>query len=131
MNIPFDTTELHIKHLFSTQLKLPAGRVEDIRFEGDESHLVARAPDEANKISKRKRASSANNDYDEILERITFPPTWDRELRVHGRTAIVVFVDRQSMESVLKSARLVYEHKKYPEWGAGIEDKIPALGISS
>lgn len=131
VNVPFDTTELHIKHLFSIQLDLPAGRVEDVRFEGDDRDARMTTPEKSTSRLKRKKSASAIDSLSATLEQVTFPSTWDRELRVDGRTAVVTFVDSKSMDAVAKAAKAVYRSKNYPEWGAGIEDKLPALGLSS
>ena len=131
-NTPFDSTELHFKTLFSTQLGLPSGRVENVEFEGgsrsDDSAEPATSHD-ANPTSNKKRKRSKDLDYERELESATaLPAVWDRELRSNGRTAVVRFVDRSSMETALKAIKAVRKRRHKPIWGEGLQDKLSPLG---
>ena len=135
VNIPLDATEAHIKHLFSSQLGLSHGRIEDVHFE---SHKKSVGPDDGmspqpstheNRGKKRKRIH-VNSPIDEE-EAARLPTTWDRDLQPNGGTAVVIFVDRASMEAVLRETKRKRKDRKEIVWGDGIEDKLPKLGSSS
>ncbi|KAL9101274.1 MAG: hypothetical protein Q9163_003446 [Psora crenata] len=128
VNIPFDATEAHIKYLFTTQLQLPAGRIEDIQFEGQRRKAGAKKEQMPSKSKKRKRGSD-----DIVIENIqgaALPPTWDRELQYKGLTAVIMFVDRASTETALKAAKLARAQGRKPTWGEGVEDNLPPLGYA-
>ncbi|KAL8698544.1 MAG: hypothetical protein Q9201_006513 [Fulgogasparrea decipioides] len=131
VNVPFDSTELHIKNLFSIQIGLPQGRVEEVQFEGSRrrSGNVEGAAAQAtkDKKGKKRKRGRENGDIEEI-EGTALPATWDRELRTNGLTAVVVFVDRPSMEAARKAVRRVSRIRELSVWGEGLEGKIPALG---
>ncbi|KAL9610761.1 MAG: hypothetical protein Q9167_004544 [Letrouitia subvulpina] len=133
-NIPFDSTELHIKGLLSVQIGLPQGRIEDVRFEGqrrklkDTAHRKLSISPHGQKGHKRKRVSKVGNI--EEIDDATLPSTWDRDLRKGGFTAVVVFVDRESMETALRAVRRKKSERNPPTWGEGLEGRIPALGSS-
>lgn len=130
VNVPIDTTELHLRHFFGTQLS--AGRVERVDFEdvpvkkrgvaaATESNLTHRS-------KKRKRATA--DDLRGQLDDINLPSTWDRQLQKSGAHAIVLFADRPSMEASLKAAAKAARKGTSITWGEGIStDRVPALGI--
>ena len=137
VNIPIDTTELHIKHLFSTQLDLPSGRIESVDFEGtkrqssipkaDSENGTSRQSQTTPKSKKRKRGDDPLD-----LEKLAaedIPPVWDRQIHKSGSTAVVLFVDRPSMEAAFKAAKKARKASKTIIWGGdGIEAKLPSLG---
>ncbi|KAB8290682.1 hypothetical protein EYC80_008323 [Monilinia laxa] len=101
-NLPIDSTDVHIRNVFASLIGV--GRVEDSK--------------------KRKRGSEVEIDTN-------LPQGWDRQLRLKGRTAVVLLVDEKSVESALKAIRKTCKsgkESKYPIWGAGTEGKVPALG---
>lgn len=132
VNVPFDVTEIHIKHLLSAQIGLPAGRIEAVQFanqrqkggNGNEAK-----PKQDKKGKKRKRGSDGTDLED--VEGSALPSTWDRDLQYNGLTAVVLFVDRTSMDAALKAAKAIRKERIEPVWGEGIEDKIQALGSAS
>lgn len=114
VNIPVDTTETHLRNLFSTRLS--AGRVERVKFEdakGPQSQELEQqqrqdaqsASDQTARGKKRKRSAPSSTDLERQLDTIRLPTTWDRKLHRSGRHAVVVFVDRAAMELSLKAAR--------------------------
>lgn len=128
VNIPIDTTETHLKHLFGAQLS--GGRVERVDFEDVPTKKSVGASAQgsiATKSKKRKRVTT--DDLESQLDDIWFPSTWDRKLHKSGAHAIVVFVDKPSMEASLKAARKASKHRPKIVWGEGIEDRIPPLGL--
>lgn len=135
VNVPFDAMDVHIKHLLSTQLSLPNGRIEDVCFEGEEkkAHETTEAliehPGDVKKSKKRKR-SVVERSADEI-ETAKLPPTWDRNLYGVGRTAVVMFVDRASADAVIKAIKTVRKQRKQLTWGEGVENALPTLGLAS
>ncbi|KAL8948194.1 MAG: hypothetical protein Q9222_005600 [Ikaeria aurantiellina] len=131
VNVPFDSTESHIKNLLSVQMGLPQGRIEEVQFEGakkknHDSESIAPKSVIEKKGKKRKR--HYGKDDIEELEGTAFPDVWDRSLRVHGLTAVVVFVDRSSMEAAIRAVRARSNEDHAPVWGEGLDGKVPALG---
>ena len=134
VNVPFDATEAHIKHLFSTQLGLSHGRIEDVHFEadkkpatGDDSAMLNPATSAKNS-KKRKRVTTHGPIEEE--EGASLPTTWDRKLQRNGGTATVLFVDRASMEAVIKEVKRTQKEEREILWGSGVEEKLPKLGSS-
>ena len=86
---------------------------------------IAQARD-GKKTRKRKR------DTEEISSDQTgemrLPETWDRRVWHSGTNAVVVFVDRTSMEAVVKAVRRARKGGEKITWGDGMEGKVPALG---
>ena len=135
VNVPFDSSDLQIKRLLSRQLELPNGRIEDVHFEVERKEgtgTVKPATVELKtekKGKKRKRGSGGQSI--EQLEDTTLPSTWDRELQSNGRTAVVVFVDRSSMEACLKAVKKLRKERKELVWGGSLAEKLPSLGSAS
>ena len=135
VNIPFDSTEIHIKHLFSIQIGLPAGRIEEVLFEGQRRKFSGKneasgaEASQNKKDKKRKRGRSQGNIED--MEGAALPPVWDRDLQTNGLTAVVLFVDRASMEAAFKAVKVMRKEHSEPVWGEGLEGKVPALGSAS
>lgn len=135
VNVPFDATETHIKGLFSQQLELPAGRVEDVQFEGQRrkaggQNEVSTAGDKTEKKGKKRKRGSDGGKI-EAIDGAALPSTWDRDLQSNGLTAVVMFVDRVSMDTALKALKRVRKEKKIPVWGKGVKADVPALGSAS
>ena len=135
VNVPFDATEAHIKHLFSSQLALSHGRIEDVRFEADKkrekyvSGVVVQPAVQSKRGKKRKRASE-DIPIDEE-EGTALPSVWDRRLQRNGGTAVVLFIDRASMETALKEVKKKHKAGNDIVWGDGVEEKLPKLGSAS
>lgn len=135
VNVPFDATEHHIKNLLSIQIGLSQGRIEEIQFAGSKKPVDksaengAEEPGKGKKGKKRKRAHRTG-DIEE-LEGAPLPSTWDRELRKDGLTAVVVFVDRPSMDAAYKAVKRIRKDGVAPVWGEGSEEKAPLLGSMS
>ena len=136
VNVPIDATDAHFKGLFSTQLGLPNGRIEEVRFDGakrastslDLESTTVKSSQHA-KSKKRKRGENIE-DQAQLLE-AEMPSTWDRELHKSGSSAVVVFVDRASMEAALKAVKRSRKAQKDIQWDDGLEGKLPALGSHS
>ncbi|EAU38610.1 meiotic recombination protein DMC1 [Aspergillus terreus NIH2624] len=132
VNIPIDTTETHLRHLFGAQLA--SGRVERVEFEAlptKKKGLTLATTTQGNVTKSKKRKRVTADDLQSQLDSIALPPTWDRELQKSGARAVVVFVDKPSMEASLKAARKAAK-KAPPVWGAGLDDgggRLPALGL--
>lgn len=134
VNVPFDATDLHVKILFSTHLELPAGRIEEVTFEGGKRRntkgLESNTSKKQEKKGKKRKRESESIDID-LVQGAELPSTWDRDLQTHGFTAVVLFVDQASMEAALKAAKSVRKQSKKIIWGEGTEGKVPALGYAS
>lgn len=135
VNVPFDATDHHIKHLLSTQLSLPNGRIEDVHFEGEENkahetnEALIEHPGDVKKTKKRKRISVERSA--DMTETAKLPHTWDRNLHGVGQTAVVMFVDRASADAVIKAIKTVRKQRKQLTWGEGVENELPTLGLAS
>ena len=134
VNVPFDATELHMKHLFSTQLDLSHGRIEEVQFAANKKRTVndepSALPEKAAKSGKKRKRLFDVVPIEDV-EGASLPPTWDRDLQVIGGTAVIVFVDRASVDAAFKAVKRAQKHERKIVWGQGIEDKVPALGSAS
>lgn len=132
VNVPFDATEAHIKHLFSTQLGLSHGRIENVHFEADKKPAISDDSAMLNPVTsnrkgkKRKRVTTTGPIEEE--EGASLPTSWDRKLQRNGGTATVIFVDRASMEAVIREVKRKQKEGREILWGSGIEEKLPQLG---
>jgi ribosomal RNA-processing protein 7 len=130
VNVPLDSTSTHIRGAIADLLGA-AGRVEDVHFENEKRKPVSSTnvvPVGSTNRKRKRGQEDASADLDDSL-----PDAWDRPLHRSGSTAIVVFVDAKSAEAVLKAIRKIHKSGKthrFPVWGAGVEDKVPALGSS-
>lgn len=130
VNLPIDTTETQLRHLFGSQLS--AGRVERVQFEDvptkkHGSIPVAAQGNVSSNSKKRKRVTA--DDLQNQLEQIQLPSTWDRQLQKSGAHAVIVFVDKASKDASLKAVAKASKRGTKIIWGEGIEDRVPALGL--
>lgn len=132
VNVPVDSTEIHIKSLFADQLG--GGRIEDVEFE-DATAKIGKGikatiiRPESKKGKKRKRAiedDGAGVEEDKAVGLL--PETWDRQLHRSGATAVARFVDRASAEMALKQVKRAVKSSQKIIWGAGVSNKVPPLG---
>ncbi|KAJ9489347.1 hypothetical protein VN97_g3919 [Penicillium thymicola] len=131
VNVPIDTTEAHLRHLFGTQLA--AGRVEKVQFEDVQTKKRAAATTTETNLtqSKKKRKRVTADDFERYLDDITLPSTWDRKLQKSGAHAVVIFADKPSMESSLKAATKAAKRGTTIIWGDSLPtDRIPVLGLN-
>jgi len=134
VNVPFDATITHMKHLFSTQLGLSQGRIEDVQFESDKRQVLGHEPltpptSTEKRGKKRKRLSHVGPI--EELRGAGLPHCWDRDLQPNGSTAVVIFVDRASLDAVLKAVKKAQKNSLSIIWGEGLVDLVPKLGSAS
>ncbi|EEQ86771.2 hypothetical protein RJZ56_006157 [Blastomyces dermatitidis] len=129
VNVPVTATETHLRHLFGAQLS--SGRVERVEFHDTavkKPPTITVTPTPVTNAKKRKRDSTEELQVE--LDTIELPRTWDRELHPSGAHAVVIFVDRPSMEASLKAAKRAAKNRTKLVWGQGIDDRrFPALGI--
>jgi ribosomal RNA-processing protein 7 len=129
VNIPIDTTEAHIRHLFGTQLS--AGRVERVQFEDVPTKKRTVATSTETNLSKKKRKRVTADDFEQHLDAISLPSTWDRKLQKSGAHAIVIFADKPSMESSLKASTKASKRGTTIVWAENLPaDRVPALGLT-
>lgn len=132
VNLPFTSTEIHIKSLLSKQLGLPAGRIEEVRFDGKGAQNEQQNGSAVGlqalpaKGKKRKRGNKGSKSGE--IEGAELPSTWDRELLMGNLTAVVLFIDKSSADAVMKAAKKAKTENLKPVWGEGLEDKVPPLG---
>lgn len=126
VNIPIDTTETHLRHLFGAQLA--SGRVEQVEFHDAPKRKSIVPTATSHPVNKKKRKRVGAEELEEEIEQIELPQAWDRKLQSSGAHAVVVFVDTASMEASLKAAKRAAKKGNKIIWGEGIEDRIPALG---
>ena len=127
VNIPVTSTAEHLKHLFATQLL--AGRVERVDFA--DSTFTPKPLTQHVQIAKnsKKRKRVTSSDLEIQLQDAVLPETWDRTIHPCGSQAVVVFVDRPSMEASLKAAKKAVKLGTSITWGEGIEHRTPPLGL--
>ena len=129
VNVPVATTENHLKHLFNTQLAV--GRVEEVYFSEtrpQKTSLVSQTQSpQQNRSRKRKRESV--EDVEAALEACELPETWGNDIHGSGAHAVVVFVDRASMEGGLKAAKRVAKKGTQIVWADGLHDASSSLGL--
>ncbi|EIT77369.1 ribosomal RNA-processing protein 7-domain-containing protein [Aspergillus flavus] len=132
VNVPIDTTELHLRHLFGSQLA--AGRVERVHFEAvptkKKGGMTTAHSMVANVSKSKKRKRVTVDELQNQLDDVALPSTWDRELQKSGAHAVVVFVDKPSMVASVKAAKKAGKRKDGEiVWGEGLEDRLPQLGL--
>ena len=127
VNIPIDSTVTHLKHLFSKQIGLPAGRIADVVFnETPTKKKTLPASAALGKTSKKRKRGSEEEAVLEIES--TLPSVWDRETYTSGSTAVVIFVDRASLDAAVKATRAFSSKGNKVTWGDGITNKTTKLG---
>ena len=80
------------------------------------------------KGKKRKRESEGG--VSNRVNGMALPVTWDRDLQMNGLTAVILFVDRASMDAALKAMKIRRKDPLLPVWGEFVEAKVPCLGYS-
>ena len=133
INIPFDATDARIRHLLSTQLSLPNGRIEHVQFSGgpDQERGSQATDHKGNTPKGKKRKRPAGDGKLEDMKDARLPDLWDCQLRDFGSTAIVLFVDRASMEIVIKAIKTLRHNGKELLWDKDLHPTLPPLGYSS
>lgn len=128
VNIPIDTSELHVKSLFAQSIG--GVRVEAVKFDGSSRSRAERSSSSVIAVQgkKRKRHEEDDGEEEHGVSAGSLPETWDRDLHRSGATAVVTFVDQASAETAMKDARRASKQKRALAWGTGIEDKLPELG---
>ncbi|PGH06244.1 ribosomal RNA-processing protein 7 [Blastomyces parvus] len=133
VNVPVTTTETHLRHLFGAQLS--SGRVERVEFHDAAIKKPPTTPitTTTTVTNPKKRKRDTTEELQVELDTTELPRTWDRELHPSGAHAVVVFVDRPSMEASLKAAKKAAKNRTKIVWGQGIDNeddrRFPALGI--
>lgn len=124
-NIPVSTSELHLKHLFGTQLS--AGRVERVDFADYKARSLQAVNTKEQTGKKRKRVTA--EELEGNLDSQTLAETWQSAFHTSGSHAVVLFVDRSSMEASLKAVKKATKLGTEVIWGKGIEDRLPSQGL--
>lgn len=132
-NVPVDSTEAHFRAVFAALAG--AGKFESISFEDDRRRRAAESssvrPSQALRLAqtahgsskKRKRGEAEEEEEEDDQETArTLFETWPRRLHGSGGTAVVLLADERSVSVVLKAVGKVHKSKKYPVWGAGVEE---------
>jgi hypothetical protein len=117
VNIPVTTTEDDLKHLFTTQLQ--GGRVDHIYFSEDRPGRTAVATTKGSRSSRKRKRMTAE-EIEGGLDSYSLPEVWSSELHTSGATAIIVFVDRPSMELSLKNAKRAVKTGQKVIWREGL-----------
>ncbi|KAF2637401.1 hypothetical protein P280DRAFT_433094 [Massarina eburnea CBS 473.64] len=137
-NIPPDATETNIRALFNDQLG--GVKVEGVEFESAIPGLPVHkrwkggvAPGAMAGIKRKREGEEAKRsdgkdgrEDSEVVaegvvedEKSTLPRTWGGEVRASGSTAVVVFVDRESLSGAWKEVRRVVKQGVEVRWKAG------------
>ncbi|KAK4944835.1 hypothetical protein LTR10_015754 [Elasticomyces elasticus] len=120
VNIPISTTIQSLKDLLTAQLE--GGHIDKVHFSED----VAGKSAQGKPSRKRKRMTA--EELEVGLDEYSLPNPFDSEIHQSGSTAVVVFVDKPSMELAFKAARRVAKSGKPLEWGHGAAR--PRLGLT-
>ncbi|KAG9245176.1 ribosomal RNA-processing protein 7-domain-containing protein [Calycina marina] len=127
VNVPVDSTAAHFRAIFYSLVG--PGRFESITFAHQKSKTEP-SPQSAElaprKGNKRKRSETAEVETE-------LPQIWDRQLVTSGGAAVALLVDDKSLEMVLKAVRSLHKSSKaskWPIWGEGVADKVPAIGMA-
>lgn len=123
VNIPVTATIQSLRHLFTTQLE--GGRIESV-------HFAEKSPNQSSTAvtrSSRKRKRMTAEELEAGLDKYSLPKVFDSEIHPTGSTAIVVFVDRPSMELTLKVARRAVTTGANIEWENAAES-APQFGLT-
>lgn len=123
INIPVTATVYSLRHLFTTQLE--GGRVESVHFAEKSPGQISTAITK----SSRKRKRMTAEELEAGLEKYSLPKVFDSEIHPTGSTAIVVFIDRASMELTLKAARRAVKSGADIRWDNSAES-VPQFGLT-
>lgn len=124
VNIPTSATAQSLKYLISTQLE--GGRVEKIHFAPDDAS--GKAVPVASKSSRKRKRMSAE-EIEAGLDSYTLPKVFDSQINSSGSTAVVVFVDKPSLDLTLKAARRVAKTAQPITWDETAGSGITPLGL--
>lgn len=128
VNIPITTTTNHLRHLFAFQLG--SGRVERVDFQDIPRDKPGQHTSSKEGKNNKKRKRVTLEEIEVKLQSSELPSTWERNVHSSGAHAVVVFVDRPSMEASLTAAKRVAKNGAQIIWGNGIEEHLPKLGAS-
>lgn len=120
-NVPVDSTETHIRAVFTSLVG--AGKFESISFEKDRyaaRSVSAIEPLQATRLAAHSKKRKRDEDEEAEIAKAQLPPTWPRELKRSGSTAVVVLADEHSVKLVLKAIAKAHKTRKYPVWGDGV-----------
>ncbi|RMD42574.1 hypothetical protein DV735_g2546, partial [Chaetothyriales sp. CBS 134920] len=118
VNVPVTATEGDLKHLLTTQLG--GGRVENVHLAETVPGRTAIAAAAKASRSSRKRKRMAADEIESALPTYSLPEVWPSEVHCSGGSAVVVFVDRLSMELTLKAASKAARHGQQIKWRDGL-----------
>lgn len=127
VNIPVTTTEEHLKNLFAVQLQ--AGRVERVEFSTSKATSTPQHDDASAVKNTKKRKRVTSSELEHELENARLPDTWERTIHPSASHAVVIFVDRLSMEASLKAAKKAAKLGSTIIWGKGIEGRVSPLEL--
>jgi len=126
VNIPVTASMQSLRNLFTTQLD--GGRVERVHF-SEKAHGQTSSTTAVTRSNSRKRKRMTAEELSAGLDKYSLPKVFDSELHPTGSTAIVVFVDRPSMELTLKAARRAAKTGATVEW-EDTEESAPRFGLT-
>ncbi|KIX92052.1 uncharacterized protein Z520_12206 [Fonsecaea multimorphosa CBS 102226] len=127
VNIPVCATERSLKYLFTTQLE--GGRIQQVHFS---ENAPGKQPASATK-SSRKRKRMSVEEIEAGLDTYSLPNVFDSEIQKSGASAVVVFVDKPSMELTLKAAQRAAKTGTPIAWegmAGSVVNEIPRLGLT-
>ncbi|KAI9172428.1 Carnitine monooxygenase reductase subunit [Paramyrothecium foliicola] len=129
-NIPVDSTEAHFRAVFASLVG--AGRFETINFEDETKASLPLDPAQSVKLAgfarKRKRGDSEIGEPQADEDLVSLPSIWARNVQRTSSTAVALFADEKSVQTVLKAIGKLHKSKKYPVWGEDLLTEVPSLG---
>lgn len=128
VNVPIDSTEQHIRAIFTSLLG--AGRFEKVTFESErDTKPVINTLPGVTVVAQKSKKRKQDDVNEEGGDRSALPTVWDRSIKRSGSTAVAVLADEKSVELALKAIKKAVKTGDYPVWGAGVKErKVPALG---
>ena len=125
-NIPSLTTELHIKHMFKTQLR--AGLVDHVVFSDEGNVREASIPPQHNRNGRKRKRITADA-LDNSLESFKLPSTWTGTPHVLGSNCVATFIDKANADMALKAVKRASNPGTQLHWDADVEEQLPPAGL--
>ncbi len=130
VNVPVDSTEAHIRAVFTSLLG--AGRFETVVFENErkekEKERAGPAPNVlagVTVVEKRKKRKQDDVVEEDNRSASEMPKVWNRPIHHSGSTAVAALADEKSVELALKAIRKAVKTGECPVWGDGVKKAAP------
>lgn len=122
INLPVSSSLQSLRDLFTNQID--GGRIEKV-------HFAENVPSGAGVVSltSRKRKRMTADELEAGLDTYSLPQTFDSEVHRTGSTAVIVFVDRASMELTLRATKKAVKEGREVRWESN-KSNASRLGLT-